>query len=232
LSRGEENAAIVKPLSEIGRVQARTPYCAALARARPGIDAAIRFEYAAPGVAKDFREFRLDSYLNRARSIEVTGRDVSAMTNLAGAGMDEVRALRTAASAESDPEKRQAMLDFAAALDSAKTRQVALAKAIARLYSTLSETPIRDSINTAKDDHGAHTVDRAPPRFEIAETSAEDKAAAAKAKATPTPDPLADFHQTEQLFNTFAAEKPIREDLKKAMLHGNKAVQLAGCSGV
>ena len=39
--------AIVKPLVEIGRVRARTPYCAALAKARPGIDAATREAIAA-----------------------------------------------------------------------------------------------------------------------------------------------------------------------------------------
>jgi len=226
-----ENAAIVKPLSEIGRVRSRTPYCGALARARAGIDAAITFEYSTPIVAHDLQKFRLDSHLTRAKSLKKTEHDLTSMWNLAVAGRDEVRALRTAANADGvDEQRRKEMLEFADALDGAKARQMLLAKSMARILSVLAEAPIRDIANASSDDHGAAAL---PWKIAAEHPSSPLEAAPPpKVYTTTTADAMADSQQTQELFSTFTAERYIREDLKKAALHGNNAMQLGGCNGI
>ncbi len=233
-SRSDENAAIVKPLSEIGRVRSRTPYCGALARARAGIDAAITFEYSTPILADDLRNFRLDSGLTKARSLKKTERDLSSLWDLAIAGRDGVRALRAAANAEGDEEKRKEMLAFANALDGAKSRQMMLTKSMARIYGTLAETPVRDITNTQSDDHGATAFDR----------SSRDRMTASADPTTVNPiggissftsaqsEAADDQRRMADLFRTFSDERFIRDDLKNAAQHGNKAVQLGGCQGI
>jgi hypothetical protein len=234
-TRADENAAIVKPLSEIGRVRSRSPYCGALARARAGIDSAITFEYSTPILANDLRNFRLDSYLTRAQSTKKTERDLSALWDLAIAGRNEVRALRDAAKAEGDEEKRNAMLEFANALDGAKARQMMLTKSMARVYGTLAETAIRDPMNTPQDDHGANALRGRIPsadRNSGADAPASAMAPTVTAFTTAQAEAIQDGQRLQQLFSTFTAESFIREDLKKAVKHGNKAVQLGGCNGV
>ncbi|HEY0380862.1 MAG TPA: hypothetical protein VGC72_01555 [Candidatus Elarobacter sp.] len=226
----EENAAIVKPLSEIGRVRSRTPYCGALARARAGIDAAITFEYTTPILAHDLQSFRLDSHLTRAQSMKKTERDLTGMWNLAVAGRDDVRALRAAATAEPDAQKRQEMIDFADALDGAKARQMLLAKSMARIYAALAEAPVRDIANAPSDDHGAAALP-----WKIAAqhpTSPLEAAPPPKVYTSTTADAMADAQQMQELFSTFTAERYIREDLKKAALHGNNAMQLGSCNTI
>ena len=160
-TKAEENASIIRPLAEIGRVRSRTPYCAALARARPGIDAAVAYEYAVPLLAQDLRAFRFDSELTKARSIKKTERDLNALYDLASAGRAEVIALRDAAKSDGvDEQRRKAMLDFANAVDSAKARQMGLARAISRVYGELAERPSHTIANTAKDDFAAGAFDR------------------------------------------------------------------------
>ena len=229
-TRADDNAAIVKPLAEIGRVRARTPYCGALGRARAGIDAAITFQYSTPILANDLRGFRLDSYLTKERSLKKTEHDLTGLWNLAVAGRDDVRALRTAANAEGvDEEKRKEMLAFANALDGAKARQMQLAKAMARVYAVLAEMPIRDIANTAADDHGAKALE---PKAAMMRPQASDDASGAPPRTAATADAIADHGQLQDLFTAFAAERLIRDDLKDAAVHGNRAVQLGGCSGV
>jgi hypothetical protein len=235
-SRADENAAIVKPLSEIGRVRSRTPYCSALARARAGIDAAIAFEYSTPILANDLRTFNLDSGLGREKSRTKTERDLSALWDLALAGRDDVRALRDAAKAPGvDEEKRKAMLDFANALDGAKGRQMLLTKSMARIYGALAEAPIRNITNTPQDDHGAAAI---APRIPAGERSSSVDAAPSlrnpslASYTTAQAEALEDSQRLQQLFNTFTAESFIRDDLKRAAQQGNKAVQLGGCNGV
>jgi hypothetical protein len=229
-SRALENAAILKPLSEIGRVRSRTPYCGALARARAGIDAAIMFEYSTPILAKDLRSFRLDSYLNRAKSLRKTENDLSALYDLAIAGRDEVHALRAAANADGVGEaRRKEMLDFANALDGAKGRQIMLAKAMARIVGTLAETPIRDITNQPYDDHGASAFTRTADPLHPSDGNVM---ANVSNVTTATGDAVTDTQQLQQLFSAFTAEHFIREDLKNAAMHGNKAMELGGCNGI
>jgi hypothetical protein len=231
-SRAQENAAIVTPLAEIGRVRSRTPYCGALARARSGIDSAITFEYSMPILANDLRRFRLDSHLTKAQSLKKTERDLTGLWNLAVAGRDDVRALRTAANAEVDEQKRTEMLGFADALDGAKVRQMWLAKSLARVVAVLAETPVRDIANTTSDNSGGgalawkaldqHPVDAnqgpAPaPRGMVSggQTAADDQQ---------------DHDRLQGLFATLPAEEWIRKDLKDAAQHGSAAMLLGGCA--
>jgi hypothetical protein len=233
-SRAEENAAILKPLSEIGRVRARTPYCGALARARGGIDAAISFEYRTPVLASDLRNFNLDSGLNKARSLRKTERDLSALYDLAIEGRNEVIAMRAAANAEADPQRRQEMLAFANALDGAKARQIMLTRALAKITGTLGETPVRDITNTPQDDHGTAAFTRGGldrPAATVDPTTVNPIAGISSYTNAGT-EAIDDQRRMSGLFNAFSAESFIREDLKKAAMHGNRAAQLGGCNGV
>ena len=229
-SRAAENAAIVMPLAEIGRVRSRTPYCGALARARTGIDSAITFEYSMPVVANDIRRFRLDSYLTKEQSLKKTERDLAGLWNLAVAGRDDVGALRTAANVEVDQQKRQEMLDFADALDGAKARQMWLAKSLARSVAVLAEAPVRDIANSESDNAGgsralggklipAPSTDGGPQAQPGAGTSAR------------TADDQQDHERLQGLFGTLPAEDWIRQDLKTAAMHGSNAMRLGGCAG-
>ena len=233
-ARALENAAIVQPLSEIGRVRSRTPYCGALARARAGIDAAISFEYRTPVLANDLRNFNLDSGLNKARSLRKTERDLSALYDLAIEGRNEVIAMRAAANAEADPQKREEMLAFANALDGAKARQIMLTRAMAKITGTLAETPVRDITNTPQDDHGTAAfarggLDRTPATLD---PTTINPIAGISSYTNAGTEAIEDQRRTSNLFNAFSAESFIREDLKKAAMHGNRAVQLGGCNGV
>jgi hypothetical protein len=228
--RAQENAAIMTPLAEIGRVRARTPYCGALARARSGIDSAITFEYSMPIVANDLRGFRLDSHLAKAQSLKKTERDLTSLWNLAVAGRDDVRALRAAANAEADEQKRKEMLGFADALDGAKTRQMWLAKSMARVVAVLAETPVRDIANTPSDDSGAGALaSKALAVDSTTQTSPSVPRGMASGGQT-TADDLQDHARLQGLFGTLPAEEWIRKDLKEAAQHGSAAMQLGGCA--
>jgi len=231
-SRAADNAAIVTPLAEIGRVRSRTPYCGALARARTGIDSAITFEYSMPVVANDIRRFRLDSYLTKAQSLKKTERDLAGLWNLAVAGRDDVRALRIAANAEGvDEQKRQEMLDFADALDGAKARQMMLAKSLARVVAVLAETPVRDIANTSSDDSSGTAM---PWKALDGNLPVQmDGAPRVPSGALPgrTADDQQDHERLQGLFGTLPAEDWIRQDLKTAAAHGTNAMRLGGCAG-
>jgi hypothetical protein len=234
-SRADENAAIVKPLIEIGRVRSRSPYCGALARARYGIESAITFEYSTPILANDLRRFRLDSGLTKAQSLRKTERDLTGLWNLATAGRDDVRALRAAANADGvDDAKRKEMLAFADALDGAKARQMQLTKAMARIYAVLAERPVRDIVHD--EGGGQETGDALAWKALARNPSPEDAAAPNRFSSPASTGQIAtaiqDYKDTQQLFGTFAAESFIREDLKNAAQHGNAAVQLGGCSSI
>jgi hypothetical protein len=226
MSRVDQNTAILKPLTEIGRVRARTPYCAALAKARPGIDAAISFEYAVPVVAEDLRSFRFDSYLTKERSSRKTESDLRALWLTAQQGRTEVQALRDAANAPGvDPDQKKEMLAFANALDGAKARQMWLAKTIARNLAVLLELPVRQMLDQASDDHGSSALETTmhqSPTF-MGPTPPP-------AQTETTSDAIADAQQTQRVFDTFTGEEPIRADLKNASEHGTLAMQLGGCS--
>jgi hypothetical protein len=229
-SRAEENAAIVTPLSEIGRVQSRTPYCGALARARSGIDSAITFEYSMPILANDLRRFRLDSYLTKAQSLKKTERDLAALWNLAIAGRDDVRALRIAASADGVSEqKRKEMVDFADALDGAKARQMMLAKSLANVVGTLAESPVRDIANLESDNTGGNGLAwKIPMRFPAGQVDLVPDVPFLAAVGRPD---VQDHDRLQGLFATLPAEDMIRKDLKEAALHGSNASRLGGCAG-
>lgn len=229
-SSAEQNAAIVRPLIEIGRVRARSPYCAALARARPGIDAALTYEYSVPLIAQDFKRFRLDSDLTKAQSLDRLERDLHALANLALLGRAEVRALRTTASAETDEKKRQEMLDFANALDGAKERQMTLARGISRVFGELAETPARVLANAPSDDHGAAAFGRSGTGVGAIRLPRPTPAPSPASYTAAQADAITDNDRTRQLFSAFAAEDFIREDLKVAAKHGTAAMQLGGCN--
>jgi hypothetical protein len=228
-ARADDNSAIVKPLVEIGRVRARTPYCGALARARYGIDAAITYEYSTPILANDLLRFRLDSGLGKHLSLKKTESDLTGLWNLAVAGRDDVRALRAAANAEPNEDKRKEMLAFADALDGAKARQMQLAKSVARAVAVLAEAPVHDIVH---DEGGDNTGDALAWKALVRNPSTEN-AAGPVAFTTPRTaaqaEALAQHDQAQFLFGAFAAERFIRDDLKDAALHGNRAMQLGGC---
>jgi hypothetical protein len=232
-TRAQENAAIMTPLAEIGRVRSRTPYCGALARARSGIDSAITFEYSMPIVANDLRRFRLDSYLTKAQSLKKTERDLASLWNLAVAGRDDVRALRAAANAEVDEQKRKEMLGFADALDGAKVRQMWLAKSMARVVAVLAETPVRDIANTPSDDSGGGALAWKALDQHPVDATTQNQPAAPRGMVSggqTTADDLQDHARLQGLFGTLPAEEWIRKDLKDAAQHGSNAMQLGGCA--
>ena len=231
-SRAQENAAIVTPLAEIGRVHSRTPYCGALARARSGIDSAITFEYSMPILANDLRRFRLDSYLTKAQSLKKTERDLTGLWNLAVAGRDDVRALRAAANAEGvDEQKRREMIDFADALDGAKARQMMLAKSLARIVAVLAETPVRDIANNESDNAGGNALaGKALDQHPSAPTDGVPPVPSGMVTGGRTTDDQQDHERLQGLFGTLPAEDWIRKDLKEAAQHGSNAMRLGGCA--
>jgi hypothetical protein len=226
-SAADESASILRPLTEIGRVRAHSPFCAALANARTGIDAAVAYEYAVPIVADELRRFRFDTYLTNYQSKERTEADLRALYNIAKAGREQIQALRYAANAPGlDPEQRRQMLAFADALDGAKARQLWLAKQMARTLAITEEIPVHNMMDRAADDHGARalttriqqlpdTLGPTPPPAETDTTS----------------DAIVNTQQQQRVFNTFSDEEPIRNDLKLASEHGTTAMQLGNCNG-
>ena len=226
-AEAEAAAAIVTPLAEIGRVRARTPYCAALARARPGIDAAITYEYTVPVVAQDLRNFRLDSALHKELSLKNTERDLNKLWDLAVAGREEVRALRTAANAEPDAPRRTAMLDFANALDGAKERQKWLAKSIARVVAVMGEANVRDVVDSASFD----TSTAAFVGQQRSGVRAGDDGPISAVTQTQA-DAIEDHERLQRLFGAFAAEWFIRNDLRDASIHARTAMALGGCDSL
>ena len=228
--QAEQNAAILSPLVEIGRVRSRTPYCAALAAARLGVDAAITYQYAVPTVYRDLRGFRLDSHLTKHLSQQKTEHDLSALWDLATAGRAEIKALRTAAWADGvDEARRNEMLGFANALDGAKARQMELAKSIARTLAIVSELPVRDIANTAADDHAAAFF-RATSRS--ASMRVADVVPTVQPYTSEQADALADHDRLQTLFGTFGAERFIRDDLQDAARHAANSMKLGGCNSL
>ena len=141
--QANRDAAIIAPLVEIGRVRARTPYCAALARTRLGVDAAITYQYALPTVYRDLRGFRLDSYLTKHLSLREDRARSQRCWSWRRPGATQVKALRAAASwpTASTKARRTEMLGFANALDGAKARQMLLAKSRAAGRARRSADP-------------------------------------------------------------------------------------------
>lgn len=229
-SAAEQNAAILAPLVEIGKVRARSPYCAALARARPAIDAAIAYEYAAPGVARDLQHFRLDSNLTKAQSLDKVERDLRALANLTEVGRAELAALQHVAGSDGAEQKYHEMAAFADALDGAKNRQSALARSIARLVGQLAETPARDAANTPADDHGPAGLRGGRRSPIIGRTPTPGPADQLVTYTTTTADAVTDHDRLQQLFSAFGPEDLIREDLKTAAKRGASAMLLGGCT--
>ncbi|HEX3548949.1 MAG TPA: hypothetical protein VHT53_01150 [Candidatus Elarobacter sp.] len=223
----EADRAMLRPLVEIGRVRATTPYCGALARARIGTEAAVAYEYQAPQVAADLRSFRFDSGLHHAAALKQTERDLSLLWDLTLIGRADVVALRKAAQApDVDEQQRKEMIAFADALDGAKQRQQLLAKDIARVVAVYAEQPIRTQINDANDDnHGNDAL----------------KTGLIKSGPVPTPAPqfitdtMNTTYENDQrkgmIFGAFAAEDFIKQDLKVASDHATAAMKLGHCSG-
>ncbi|HTD35368.1 MAG TPA: hypothetical protein VK665_17000 [Candidatus Elarobacter sp.] len=227
------DSAIVKPLAEIGRVRARTPYCAALAKARPGIDAAITFEYLAPALAKDLRAVRFDSELHRHLALRHADADLAALGEMASRGRAEVRALRQAAYADGvDDQKRQEMLALANAIDGAKERQKFLAKSIARTVGIFHEIPIHTVVTTASDDsHAANPFSGSTWQQRDAESAANTSLSPEAAYVTQsTLDMIEQQDRAQTLFATFNAEQYIREDMADAAKHAKLAMEAGGCA--
>lgn len=209
-ARAQANSAIVKPLIEIGRVRARTPYCAALARTQPAIDSAIAYEFTLQDVAADLRGVRMTSYVKKAQTLRRLELDLGKLWDEAKEGRGAVVALRAEANAPGvDPQRRREMLDFANALHGAKTRQMMLAKQIARVYGIQAEAKVE---GIGDDDPVMHGKDPAagPSSFGL---DAQ----------------IANPELIQGLFGVSIAEEPIRDDLKRAAEHGLKAVELANC---
>ena len=228
------NAAIVKPLVEIGRVRARTPYCAALASARPGIDAAVAFEYQAPVLAADMKSWRYDSGLHQHLAMKKTQTDLTLLWRLAIAGREEVRALRTAANADGiDDQKRAEMLALANAVDGAKARQYWLAKSIARSLARYSEAPVNTIVSSAADDaHASNpfTGSSWSPGTSMNQNPSTEPTPPASSYQMLHPDTLQEHANNQGLFATFSSERFIRDDMEVAANHAKAAMQLGGCS--
>jgi len=227
------DSAIVKPLVEIGRVRARTPYCAALAKARPGIDAAITFEYLAPQLAKDLRAVRFDSELHRYLALKQADADLAALGDMASRGRAEVLALRKAAYADGvDDQKRNEMLGVANAIDGAKERQKFLAKRVARTVAIFHELPIHTIVNSTSDEARAadpfgrgRSVTTRDPQQQSSLTSPE-----AALVTEGTLESIGEYERAQALFSTFGGEDWIRGDMEDAAKHAKVAMQLGGCS--
>ncbi|HYW52392.1 MAG TPA: hypothetical protein VFF00_10420 [Candidatus Elarobacter sp.] len=226
----EQSAAVIRPLVEIGRVRARTPYCAALANARPGIDAAITYEYQIPVVAADLRRFRFDSGLHHHQSLKQTERDLNALWDLAQSGRNEVLALRTAAlSPDLDDAKRREMLALANAVDGAKARQKELAKSLARVVAVYAETPVRTIVTSSKDESATSNAFAGRTRFAMGPMSPTDVSSMAPITQSEI-DALDQHGRSQDLFAAFTPEQFIRDDMEVAASHAKAAMQLGGCS--
>jgi len=227
------DSAIVKPLAEIGRVRARTPFCAALAKARPGIDAAITFEYLAPAILKDLRAVRFDSELYRELALRHSEADIAALGEMATRGREEVRSLRAAAYADGvDDQKRQTMLALANAIDGAKERQKFLAKSIARTVGVYRELPVHTIVTTAADEsHGANPFNGSTWQQRDAESAKNTSLSPEAAYVTQsTLDSIEQLDRAQFLFASFNGEQYIRGDMEDAAKHAKVAMQLGGCS--
>ncbi|HEX3463307.1 MAG TPA: hypothetical protein VHS78_04525 [Candidatus Elarobacter sp.] len=226
------DSAIVTPLAEIGRVRARTPYCAALAKARPGIDAAITFEYLAPQLAKDLRAVRFESDLHHELALRRAEADLNALYEMADRGRDEVRALRTAAYADGvDDQKRQEMLAVANAIEGTKERQKLLAKAVARTVGTYREVPVHTVVTTASDDfHGANPFSGSTWQQRDAESAKNAALSPEAAYVTQsTLDTIESLDRAQTLFASFNGEQYIRGDMEDAAKHAKLAMQFGDC---
>jgi hypothetical protein len=230
----EQNAALIRPLVEIGRVRARTPYCAALASARPGIDAAITYEYQIPVVAADLRRFRFDSGLHHHLALKQTEHDLSALWALATTGRDEVLALRKAATApDLDEEKRREMLAIADAVDGAKTRQKELAQKLARIVAVYAETPVQTIASTSKDEAATSNAFAGRTRAGASQAgtlSPLDDLASPQPVTQSQIDALDQHNRSQDLFAAFTPERFIRDDMELAAAHAKRAMQIGGCS--
>jgi hypothetical protein len=232
-TQAEKNAAITAPLTEIGRVRARSPYCAALAKARLGIDSAIAYEYQMPVIAADLRKVSFASELHKHRSLKKLERDVTALWDFATAGRDDVLALRKAAYAEGvDDARRAEMLALANAVDGAKERQKMLAKSVARTLGIYAEAPVRTIVTTPEDEM------RSSNPFSGSTWSSSRGANSSNPEETPPPSAYARFHpdapeefaRSQALFSTFSAEERIRDDMAVAAKHATLAMALGGCA--
>ena len=227
------DSAIVKPLAEIGRVRARTPYCAALAKARPGIDAAITFEYLAPALAKDLRAVRFDSELHRELALRRADADLGALFEMATRGRAEVRALRSAAYADGvDDQKRQEMLAVANAIDGAKERQKFLAKAIARTVGIFHELPVHTIVTSALDNSHSESPFVGSTWTQRDAESLQNPGLSPEAAfvTESTLDTIEEHDRSQYLFATFNQEEYIRSDMADAAQHAKLAMQLGGCA--
>ncbi len=221
-SKAAQNAAIVRPLLEIGRVHARSRYCAALLQAGPGVEAALDFEYDIPIVASHLSHFRVDSYLTREMSSRQAEQDMKILWGLATYDREHVIALREAAKQPGiDPQRRDALTGLADALDGAKGREIVLTRALAKFVGAAEELPVRNIASSASDDHGISGVNGAPrspvpieyPGFGVMNPYAFD-----------------DYNTLENLFDVFTPEEYIRSDLSVAAQHATAAVRLGGCN--
>ncbi|HZX68717.1 MAG TPA: hypothetical protein VFE70_07520, partial [Candidatus Elarobacter sp.] len=175
---------------------------------------------------------RHDSELHRALILKKTEADLTMLWNLALAGRDQVRALRTAALADGiDDEKRAEMLAVANAVDGAKERQKQLAKQIARSVGIYAESPIYNIANSAED------ATRSQNPFG-GSTWTPGRSGPSPGDATPAPSQYALLHPedmqqhlaSQRLFDNFATEYLIRDDMAVAAKHAKAAMQLGGCS--
>jgi hypothetical protein len=226
----DPNRAILRPLVEIGRVRARSPYCAALARARAGSDTAVAYEYQARQVDADLRAFRFDSALHRDVALRRAEKDVQILWQLANAGRTEVRDLRTAADAPGlDPKQRAEMLAYADALDGAKARQAELAKSVARTVGIFAEVPISTVVTNQND--AAQEGSATAPRMAAQPVKPPSELQPTVPFRTQTmQDTVQSLQLTQDLFDSFRPEIYIKSDLANASKHGTNAMTLGGCA--
>lgn len=208
---------IIKPLREIGRVRARTPYCSALLRSGTlAAESAIAFELARITLSGDLRDAQFSDTLHKSSSMRLLEFDLAHMVDLIRQGRAELNDLRTLAG-DADDQKATALQGLRDALDGVKGRQLEQLRSFARVVGTLEEHPVTLAASPADD------------RLNDPET----KAAAVSSDLDPFEDTFTDRYEAAEnteLFHAAEQDDLIKNDMIRAGDHATHALALGNCA--
>jgi hypothetical protein len=202
---------IVQSLREIGRVTARSYYCARLLTdGAPAADTAVAFEYTLVATAHDIGMVQLSDPLVKARSMKKLEADLLQLNDLSKAGRAQLNNLREVARGESH-DRAQALLAFRDALDGAKARQYELTRDVAQIVGSLEGQPTFTIIDLPVDHLSNQDIERINDLNDTWQMRYRSIAVA-------------------DLFNAGPEDFQIESDLQRAAEQGSQALALGGCN--